>query len=499
MTSPTISIAGFPATDDRPLPRLWLALLLFPLGYVATRALFPELEYASLNMLGALAMALLLARMRGNLVADLSGLIILFVFVFGYYLKFYAAEWIVSTGALWAFDPSIEDAARDHANALDTFRMLTYGFVASALAWSFAVRPAGLPKMLSTDDGSSAEGKWLVKWTFKRVTIALVIFMVVSAAAQFITGVGVMGTENAVLPYHMAGVIFHPREKTLPLILAFLAWISWVYRLPRWGMAALLMLVAHALVQSFLQASRGQLFYAFLPILALWLVRREFTRQRVLAFGAVLGLAALLHPLITALRILRVLGESLTLETLLRARGAMDLVVGDQGLNIVVAGIVSVVGRVSGTDTLLICTASPYPSYLSLDAIQHFLFNPAGTHARIMTQEIGGFAAETMTIAPTLVGTGVVLGGAMGVVVVCVLWTWFITALLDFIATRRWRVTQLAWAFVATWAFIETSALTALSNVYYEIFWGGGLVLCEWMMRRFVPIDVEETGGGVVV
>jgi hypothetical protein len=259
------------------------------------------------------------------------------------------------------------------------------------------------------------------------------------------------------------------------------------------------LLGVHALMQSFLQASRGQLIYAFLPILLLWLVRREFTTGRRVAIGFVLVLAGILHPLITALRLLRAFGQQLTLDTLLQARTGIDAVVGDQGMNFVLAGIVSVVGRVSGTDTLFTATVWPYPHSFSWAAIQHFLFNPDGlTHARVMTIDIGGYNEITQTIAPTLVGSGLVVGGAIGVVVACALWTWLLTSLLDYVASRRWRVAQLAWVFVATWGFHETTEFTVLSNVYHPIFWGGGLVLCEWLTRRFVPAGGGATGRAAI-
>ncbi len=405
----------------------WVLLLVLPVGYCATASSHPDFSYFAMHGLCLVALALLLTELGKPAKITLPVWIMLFVMLVGYFVKFYWMTWIVAHDAVWLYDDRTERVARDAGDMMRVFGVITGGFIAFSIAawYSLASTPSryyASVRAVRLDLSERARTRAqrlcvIVLWVIGPL-------IVVTGIAQAVTGIGVMGADPVVLQYRMAGLIVHTRIIALPAFLLLVIWLSGAYRLRRILIISLVMLGINGLSQSFLSASRGAFIGMMIPVFLLWLVQGSLTGKRVaLLLGAVIA-TAILHPIVTSLRYLRVGGAEFTYDTVQDARTMAAVAQEPSQHNVIVAGLTEITNRVCGTDTLLYAADWPAPSIPTPQSIDYFLCDPDRTFAKVMTQDVAGFGrnVDNHQIALTLLGAPYVIGGTSAAMVTAALW-----------------------------------------------------------------------------
>jgi hypothetical protein len=308
--------------------------------------------------------------------------------------------------------------------------------------------------------------------------------MVITGYAQYLTGVGIMGRGNVVLPFRMAGLIVHSRNVLIPTLYLLIIWLTDKWKLQQIFCIAIGLLIVHGLSQMVLASSRGALVNYLVPVFFLWLLTRRFTTWRLITMLMILFLISMLHPIISAYRVQRAVGEPSdivgALTEALKASGNL--------VELLENGIVNIISRVIGVDGLLFAIAWG-EGELSLENLRYYLFNPEGRSlARIYTQDVVGFGPSVTwhQNAPSLLGAFYLIGGNMGVVLGMSLWVIFWMLLWKGLKRQQWRtlpVIQACCLGLLWYASME-------GNIDFFFFQGpmlgASLLLGEILIRTFV-------------
>lgn len=452
--------------DSQPLSflsRLWIGLspllpLLFVGGWFLCRDFFGDDErFLFTSVLATLVTAVLVVVLRRP-IEGMFPLIILFgVFVLGYYFKFY---WLVLTldagdvsGALKFLEAVIWPFLYPE-NILRAFELSTWGFISFCAGAVVSVWLGMAPRSL--------RALRLPENKLNKTKVLCVIYVVAALGLGLITnlliyelGIGIHGRENVRLPYNLTGIIHYVNELLVPSLLIFA--IVWSDRkgMRVYWWASVAGLTAYGIGLMFLKASRGALVQAVvIPVGTVWLFYRRFTRKRVIFLVVLFLIVALLRPVFTGYRRLRVnpypnmgLAEMMirayqiggdvgTAETSLTYRWFLDR-------------FLTVALRVIGVDSVLYL--APIESVeVDISWIASVLVGQEHFTQKF-TQDIVGYGPTVVVqfTAPSLVGGLYYLGGVAGIVVgvfVIVLisqWIWVR------LCRSRWWTAPLAVAQVA--------------------------------------------------
>jgi hypothetical protein len=459
--------------DSQPLSffsRLWIVVspllpLLFVVGWFLCRDFFGDDErFLLTSLLATLATVVLVFFLRRP-IEGMFPLVILFaIFLVGYYFKFY---WLVLTldasgvqGARKFLDPMIQPFLYSE-NILRAFELSTWGFVsfcsgAIVCVW-FGMAPRSLRAVKLPEDRPKILSK---------AKVLSVIYIVVALGIGLITnlliyslGIGIHGRENVRLPYNLTGTIHYMNELVVPsLLILVMAWSDRKGLRTYWW-ASLMGLIAYGIGVMFLKASRGALVVAVvIPVGTLWLLYRRFTRRRAIFLVVMFLVVALLRPVFTGYRRLRVDRYSnvgLT-EMMIRAyQAARSAEIADTSITYhwFLDRFMTIAVRVIGVDSVLYL--APLESIeVDISWIVSVLLGRQSLSRRF-TQDIVGYGPTVVThySAPSLVGGLYFLGGVMGigvgvfVVVLISQWIWVR------LCRSRWRTAPLALTQAAGLAF----------------------------------------------
>ena len=496
-----VSREGSTSIRIRLVSARWLLLLVPIAGYVSTASMYRDPNYPIMTLLCIAGLALLLSQLDKPARVALPVWIIAFAFLLGYLAKFYTMSRTIASGALWPYDPSLERVAADGTWMPQAFGVITVAFLSFCVsAWfCLGVTSGGCYQHLEEQppDLSARSRARVARFSIKALWI-IGGFMVVTGAIQAITGVGVMGSEAVVLPYRLSGLIYHPRTVGIPVFLLLVIWLTDAYRLKRLLMASLGMLALHGLTQSFLAASRGALLGNMMPVFLLWILQGRFTARRTRLVIGLVVVAAILHPVITGLRVLRAGGWGLSAETIQEARAVAELSKGPSAENVVLAGTTEIIRRVSGTEVMLYVANWPIPKAPSWETINYFLRDPERDLAKVMTQDVAGYGRSIVghSIAPTLVAAPYVIGGTITAAAVAGLWV-FVWMLGRALYMRLgWRTLPVIDASMMALLAVLTSDF-ALPGAFtrYMAFFMPSILLAEGLLRwhGIQPISKRHT------
>lgn len=320
------------------------------LGYLATASFFDDRmgrEYAVLTAVSIAAAAAFVASAMHDTPVRILRIMVLTVFLVGYYLQFY---WLI-------VDPRVGQDLTDAmlanlqpAAMLDVFREATWTFAALAVLATVLdrvpVRRRALPKV--PDEAAARIARNAV---FAAAALLLVILPVMASQ-----NIGLMGEKAPELPFRIAGWSIYGLRMLVPGL--FLLVVAMGERL---GGSRLLYiglggLVLAGVADMLITTSKASLVLAFIRVLLLLLLTGGLTRPRLQLGAVALVGVALLFPAFAVLRAARLEGLS--------AADAIDLTRegGDRSLLSLVDTVRPSVMRVSGADTLLpLVTMDPVP------------------------------------------------------------------------------------------------------------------------------------------
>ena len=466
--------------------RLWLVVsLTFPLffligwfvckDYLGNDYRFLE---ASLQAIAA-TMALVICLRR-----PIEGMVplveLIIIFLLGYYAKFY---WLVLTLAandqvalLRFFLPEVQPFLYTE-NLLRAFELSTWGYLAFCAGAIIAVGGGMFPRARVAIHVSSAKVK---KLCMIYVSSAWVMF-IATTALTYGLGIGIRGGENIELPFKLAGIITFWRSLLVPGL--FLLVLTWSDRkgLKLFWWAALIGLIAFGISTILIEASRGALVGAVaIPLGALWLTYRGFTKRRVFLLVVAFIVVALLRPVFTIYRQLRSSDPSASIAQVaaLTFQSAQSISGESSERSLgYLEPFQEVLFRVIGIDSVLFFAPQP-DGGMPVDRIAAFLLRRED-FADAFTREFIGWQGGVSFGAPSLVGGLYWLSGTAGMVFSIFMLTLFLQWTWMYLYRSRW--------WTAPFAFVSLVQITF--SVGSEGAFGAALQSFLVMAVMFVALE----------
>jgi hypothetical protein len=396
----------------------WLLLPVLAIGYylLLTFPDQPDMKYMVLTGSSFTAGFLLLSRLARSVELAFPAWVILALFIVGYYVKFI---WILLfSDAVLVNLPMAMQVSANHGSLVDAFEVATLAFLAFAIsAWLILGRPWMRRPFVIAEDVNVARP--LVAFdNFTRVNWILVpIAILISGVSGYLMyryGIAVMGVPSEPLPFRLGGFIFYTRLILVPTL--FLVSVQYALQARRLSqlILSLSLLVANGLLDMILRASRGALALNLVTLVLLLIIRSKRIRiwhAMMLAAGFVV--IAVLHPVMTEYRFLRMVGAPNIMDPLL---GSLTKVTTELSIwDLLKDGTGAIIMRVIGIEALIpIIGFDVQP----LHAGAWEVLRSAGGVAGYYTMDVLGYPSDALTsFAPSLVGWFYLLGGTAFVVV----------------------------------------------------------------------------------
>nr|UXE44913.1 hypothetical protein Hi04_10k_c3883_00022 [uncultured bacterium] len=428
------------------------------------------------SLADAAALAFLLTRLDFHWAKTLWAWTVVFVFVQGYFIATYAAATIVSSRAFeerfgyecnWVSDRTI-------VNAIPWFSASFIVFC--VVAWLLLGR---------TTAGDLPNQRELVA-DARRVTslaIAAAITCIVAGILQAYLGIGVMGRVSAALPFHFDTIIINTRLRIGPAILLLTAWLYDVHQKRRHMSVIVGLLVVLALMDALIRTSRGSLPFYMLPVFCLWVMTKRFSARRLALAVVVVAATVALHPVVSAMRMDRMVNDESATEALNNAL----LDTGSSVLESAPESAGNLGKRVTGVDGVWFserALPAGFAPQRLLDLGEYY------------TRNVVGLDLEGDFRAPGFVGAFMLLGGFPAVIICTALYIVFLWAVWRWAGNLQTGVVARAWL-VSSLIFLVSE-----NPIYPQYVVGTLLTIAgmELVYRRFLvtaspPIVPVEFAG----
>ena len=358
--------------------------------------------------IGAVACAFLLTRLGRSAANSLWVWIILFVFIDAYYFL----SWII------AYDLA---GARRLTLRYSEVYWLTPSVIADGMPWitlSFVVFCATAWILLGSRATAAVDAAYAIGDRPKRqrltIPIGFVVFSVAVIAEMLraYLGVGIAGQENPALPLYFGTILTRLSIDVCPGVTLLLIWVADRYhrRFRAWLFTSLLML--QALLFMVTSTSRGGLVRFAIPLAFLWILANRMTTRRIAFMGAVLVATVVLFSFISALRVALVTQQTGVSVTTIQQTAEYHKP--KKWSDVITNSAMLVATRATGVDSIWFATHAIPPRF-SLHYMSQFIFPES--LSTFFTDVVVGNVAPGDHRAPGLVGTFMLLGGRIGVVV----------------------------------------------------------------------------------
>ena len=393
--SPTAKVAGWS-----------LVALLMAGGFVARANLGLDTESAwLLTMANAAALGLAIGGLRRARLAPVMHTGILAVFLLGGIFQLYLFSY-----NLFRHPTFITDQAPFHgfvtaSDVANTYGLITLVFVIFCLMVAVL---AGIPVATRSPRVSGLADFGQIN----AVLVAATIGFILVVAVQRAFGIGQAGLYNPSLPFHLVAVTLFYQRWIYPALLLLGIWV-YDGRKPKLGYLCLLGTAIVAAIQSYGATSRGAIFSLGAPVVFVWLFTGRFTKFRKLLLIGGFGIYLIVAPVLSALRVNRILAASGTAPGAERSAQPLSAA----SLNYELGHVVF---RVGGAGSMLFAIRNE--DDLSLAGLER-VYRPSGL-TRYFTDQVVGVPVSSTAAnseAPTVIGLGTLIGGAQGAVLVLVL------------------------------------------------------------------------------
>ena len=365
--------------------------------------------YAVVNCaLGLLALSF---RIRRDMPAMLRDFLLV-GFVWGYQIKFYLAY----NAGSWENVPlPLFERHNIHLEGADALvQSMTFAFATICAALWLVGKLEAPSSQISVRDKAGAAGSAVLNYA---ILLAIAAASVGTTILTVEYGIAVGGnSRNLVeLPFRLGGIIYWTRALLIPSALAILYYEFSCTNLRRYKLYISMILVGHAVGMTWSNASRGALVFTLLPTAFIAISRGVLKVRTILISMSFLIFVGSIHPVLSALRTLRMSHERELISATKNALEASDYTQGSPGGGIVTEALAVVAGRYVGAEGALHAFSKPinfdiagnYDAYFSRGLLE---FSWA------FTAEFAGYGyAENYTGgAPSFVGASYMLAGFWG-------------------------------------------------------------------------------------
>lgn len=383
----------------------WISILIFP---VIIWIVGPDDLIVLETMLAFLCTCFLLWNITRYGSNALPVWAVFIIFLAGYFLKF-CFLFINDGHVVNSISPFIQPLITQN-NLLKAYEITILAYVvfcitSVVLMWLFRFRTISNYYRYHLTDMN-------IIFTKKLFIIALLLsgsLSIVTTYIQAVTGVGVMG-NNVILPYRLAGIILYGRY-FITYCLILLLFLTEDDRFKKIRTATMLLLFLHVLTISLLMTSRGAFIGPILGLFVMWTIMHNFTKSRLLTIICIISFVAIMHPVISNLRNVRIDDPKNFIGSVSKIGDFNKVNDGSSK-----SGFISIFTRITGIEQVVLSSTLADPG-LDFRHMGQLLFDPQRSFSKIYTQDIEGRGNSIINhgTAPSLVGAFFVLGGAVGV------------------------------------------------------------------------------------
>jgi len=465
----------------------WLVLALFlPMPLSQTLGVPGATEITALCGFGwLLGATVLLWAMGKPLRNTLWVWIVLFVFVMGFYVKFFAFAYGMGTPV---FDLLMYELAwADRTQLNDALVWSTIGFLTFALSASFMLRMRSIPQL-----APPPPIYWIRQTTLYWIIGSTLIGVVVSLAAALVFGFGQMGLEHHELPLHLDAVFTRFRITLAPAIFVTALWATDHRETRRVWLFTLGALTLSAVLDAYVRGSRGSIVIAFLPLIFLWLLSGTYTAGRRALTGAIVFLTVALFPLFTSVRNERIAtGQGAEYDA--QAATAQSSSAEGMALSLNQIG-----GRVVGIDSMIeILRHMESPpganqNLTTLNPSRMLWLASGGQMVTYMTYDVVGIPVDVVEgRSPGFLGGLYLVGGPDGMVLMTMGYAIFLSFVWRRTSQHAYATPLLAFLASVILSYTE-EGVYGLENPVSTVL---AITIVVWLFRRFVMPRPEVAVG----
>jgi len=428
--------------------------------------------------------AAILGSMKGSLRSELWVWAVMFVFLMGYYVKYFAFAYGMGTPV---FDLlMIELSWADLVQLNNALIASTIGFIAFAVTACFLLRADSVPALAAPPSARCINQKVLL--AFIGLTLAGVL---VSLAAALVFGFGQMGLEHHELPLHLDAVFTRFRVTLAPAIFITALWVSDRRETRKVWFATLAAMIVSAALDAYVRGSRGSIAIAFLPLIFIWLLSGKYSAGRKALTAVIVLVTVALFPLFTSVRQERIAsGQGLEYD----AQAASAQSSSSEG---VALSLNEIAGRVVGIDSMIEVinhVHTPPGADQNLTTINPsrllWLAN-GGQMVTYMTYTVVGISEDAVEgRSPGLLGGLYLVGGLDGMILLTICYALFLW--LAWKRTSRHPYATPLLAFLASVILSYTQeGVYGLENPISTVL---AMVIVIWIFRRFIVLHPSHHG-----
>jgi len=350
----------------------WVLPLIFLLGYWLTEYLYDDQfeMYLGLTMASVVASVLLMSEYKRLSPQALIVTIILFVFIIGYYFKFYLLSYAILNN--W---PVIELAdifgfyvfdVMNPSLLLETYEVITYSFIGFAVISIIILRTYQAASIRINRRSSVAHDRRAV---FKILITALVLFTITSAVRWYF-GLG-STVQEVILPMKIGGITTIVNSQVVPFLMIVALGSAYRCGEARFKSKIAIVFILLGAIQFLLFHSKLHLMLPFLSILIFRMMYGSYALKTKYVYVALLALLVI-YPFLNTYRSIAVNTGVSGLSTFSDAMGHSSQVSNRNNIqSTTTIGLLSLVGRVVGLDSLMVIMAdrNSYAQLSTLDIL----------------------------------------------------------------------------------------------------------------------------------
>lgn len=462
----------------------WLLLIAFlPLMFCETLGVPGATWVTSLCGVGWFAgIGLLLWASDRPLRSTLWVWTIVFVFLMGYYVKYFAFAYGMGSPVFELLNPEL--AWADRGNLNDSLVWSTIGFVvfAATAAVILRLRPIGV---LAGPPAANRINEKTLYW----ILVGTFVGVVGSLVAALVFGFGQMGLEHHELPLHLDAVATRFRISLAPAVFVVALWVSDHVQTRRVWIATILTMVACALLDAYVRGSRGSVALAFLPLIFLWGLTGTYTAGRKSLTVGILLLTIALYPILTGLRGERIAnGQGVDFDKQVASQQASSA----EGIAI---SLDQVAGRVVGVDSMMQIRhhmrtlPGPEESVTTLNPSRMAWLANGGQMVIYMTYTVVGIPDDVVEgRSPGFLGGLFLVGGADGIVLLTILYVVLVACVWKLLSKHPYAAPLLAYVASVILGYTE-EGVYGLENPLSAAL---AIAIVAWMFKRYVVRSGER-------
>ena len=415
-------------------------------GYLLTIKDFDSniISYFAYSMTALLFCIILVAKIKLYEQKSVALCMVLFLFTWVYFLRFY---WIaIDPVTVQSMLPSNSyfTMVADKVGLAEAFRLTVAAFVSFGLAAvvSFRFTAKDSNSLHSyLPEGDRSRDKWISVMLLSIVTPLMLVLAYVSYKYH----IGEMGAETGeALPFRLKGVVFYARTVAIPLTLLLSVYLFDRSGFIVWSRFAAIILILHGIIDMLLRNSRGSLLLTLLLIVFLVMSRGLKIRvKEKVVVCIMMVLAIYITPVMYQYRVLRLNLNLSYSEAFLKAIDAVR----QDWFTQIISGLKFVIFRPPGIESIW-CILSLGGGPLGARATSVIL-SKYGVAGYLTFVIHSSKETDNMLLAPGFVGWCYLVNGLSAVIIVA-----FITGLLSIIGWKYLDVKYLKCSPVAKAFFL---------------------------------------------